>query len=91
MHVVARRMYRLSRLLATAAALARGRGRKNRVREFLFKPVSLEAPRDRAVLVLTKPREIIQGGNYKRPAPRKLNAAVHANNDPAIVKLSILD
>ena len=57
----------------------------------MFKPVSSEAPRDRVVLVLTKPREIIQGGNYKRPAPRKLNAAVHANNDPAIVKLSVLD
>ena len=41
--------------------------------------------------VLTKPREIIQGGNYNCPASRKLNAAVHANNDPAIVKLSVLD
>ena len=71
-------MYRLSCLLATAAALARGRGRKNRVREFLFKPVSSEAPRGR-VLVLTKPREIMQSGNDNGPAPRKLDAAVHAN------------
>ena len=66
----------------------RGRGRKNRVREFLFKPVSSEAPRDRVVLVLTKPREIMQSGNYNCPAPRKLDAAVI---DPAIVKLSVLD
>ena len=72
-------MYRLSCLLATAAALARGRGRKNRVREFLFKPASSEAPRERVVLVLTKPREIMQRGNDNCPAPRKLDAAVHAN------------
>jgi len=76
-------------------------GVKIGVREFLLKPVSSEAPRDRVVLVLTtardpvsvltKPREIIQGGNYNCSSPRKLNAAVHANNDPAIVKLSVLD
>ena len=65
-------------------------GVKIGVREFLLKPVSSEAPRDRVVLVLTKPREIIQGGNYNCSSPRKLNAAVHANNDPAIVKLSVL-
>ena len=82
-------MYRLSCLLATAVALARGRGRKNRVREFLFKPVSSEAPRGR-VLVLTKPREIMQSGNdnCRRRAswtPRCMPI------DPAIVKLSVLD
>ena len=40
------------------------------------------------MLVLTKPREIMQSGNYNCPAPRKLDAAVL---DPAIVKLSVLD
>ena len=66
-------------------------GVKIGVREFLLKPVSSEAPRDRVVSVLAKPREIMRSGNYNCPAPRKLNAAVHANNDPAIVKLSVLD
>jgi len=33
----------------------------------------------------------MQSGNYNCPAPRKLDAAMHANNDQAIVKLSVLD
>src|SRR3974390_273417 len=49
---LAENLYRLSCLLATAGALARGRGRQKRG----LKPVSSEAPRDRVVLVLTKPR-----------------------------------
>jgi DNA-binding response OmpR family regulator len=60
------------------------------VNEFLLKPVSAKALRDRMASVLTKPRKIMQSGDYYGPAPRKLAAAVHADNDQAVANLSLL-
>jgi DNA-binding response OmpR family regulator len=61
------------------------------VNEFLLKPVSVKALQDRMIAVLTKPRQIMKDGNYYGPTPRKLAAAIHADNDQAIAKLSVLD
>jgi CheY-like chemotaxis protein len=58
------------------------------VNEFLLKPVSVKALQDRMVSVLTKPREVVRSGDYYGPLPRKLAAAVHADNDQAIANLS---
>jgi CheY-like chemotaxis protein len=60
------------------------------VNEFLLKPVSSKALQDRMVAVLINPRQIMQSGDYYGPAPRKLAAAVHADNDQAIANLSLL-
>jgi CheY-like chemotaxis protein len=59
------------------------------VNEFLLKPVSVKALQDRMVSVLTKPREVVKSGDYYGPVPRKLAAAVHADNDEAILNLSL--
>lgn len=61
------------------------------VNEFLLKPVSAKALHDRIVAVLTKPRPLVKAENYYGPAPRKLAAAVHADNDQAIANLVLLD
>ena len=61
------------------------------VNEFLLKPVSSKALQDRMVAVLTKPRQIMQSGDYYGPTPRKLAAAIHADNDQAIANLSVLN
>ena len=61
------------------------------VNEFLLKPVSVKALQDRMVEVLTQPRQIMKDGDYYGPAPRKLAAAIHADNDEAIAKLSVVD
>src|SRR6202162_1602912 len=61
------------------------------VNEFLLKPVSVKALQDRMVAVLTKQRQIMQSGDYYGPAPRKLAAAVHADNDQAIANLSFVN
>lgn len=42
------------------------------VNEFLLKPVSTKALRDRMAAVLLNPRPNIRSGNYYGPAPRKL-------------------
>jgi DNA-binding response OmpR family regulator len=60
------------------------------VNEFLLKPVSSKALQDRMVAVLINPRQIMQSGDYYGPAPRKLAACVHADNDQAIANLSLL-
>lgn len=52
------------------------------VNEFLLKPVSSKALRDRMVAVLTKPRPPVKSGDYYGPAPRKL-ANIHEENDNA--------
>jgi two-component system, chemotaxis family, chemotaxis protein CheY len=52
------------------------------VNEFLLKPVSSKALRDRIVAVLTKPRPLVKSGDYFGPAPRKL-ANIHEDNDNA--------
>ncbi|MGH6725174.1 MAG: response regulator transcription factor [Pseudolabrys sp.] len=61
------------------------------VNEFLLKPVSVKALQDRVTTVLTRPRQIMQNGDYYGPAPRKLAAAVHADNDQAIANLGLLN
>ncbi len=61
------------------------------VNEFLLKPVSSKALQDRLISVLTKPRPLVKSGDYYGPAPRKMAAAVHADNDQAIANLIILN
>jgi CheY-like chemotaxis protein len=61
------------------------------VNEFLLKPVSSKALQDRLVSVLAKPRALIKSGDYYGPAPRRMAAAVHADNDQAIANLIMLN
>jgi two-component system, chemotaxis family, chemotaxis protein CheY len=61
------------------------------VNEFLLKPVSSKALQDRLISALIKPRLAMKDGNYYGPVPRKMVAAVHADNDRAIAKLVMLD
>lgn len=61
------------------------------VNEFLLKPVSSKALQDRLVAVLAKPRRVVSSGAYYGPAPRKLAASVHADNDAAIANLIMLN
>jgi two-component system chemotaxis response regulator CheY len=61
------------------------------VNEFLLKPVSSKALQDRMAAVLIKPRPLMKSGDYYGPAPRKLAAAVHADNDQAIANLVLLN
>ena len=44
------------------------------VNEFLLKPVSSKALRDRMVSVLMRPRPMVRSGNYYGPKPRQLTA-----------------
>jgi two-component system, chemotaxis family, chemotaxis protein CheY len=60
------------------------------VDEFLLKPVSSKALQDRLVSVLTKPRPVVNTGDYYGPAPRKMVTAVHADNDEVIANLILL-
>lgn len=60
------------------------------VNEFLLKPVSSKSLQDRLVAVLTKPRPMVQTGNYYGPAPRNM-ATVHKDTDEAIVKLVLVN
>jgi CheY-like chemotaxis protein len=55
------------------------------VNEFLLKPVSSKALRDRMVAVLAKPRPLVRSGDYYGPAPRKLIGDIHADGDAAVV------
>ena len=59
------------------------------VNEFLLKPVSVKALQDRVASVLTKPRDIVKSGGYYGPVPRNLGSAIHADNDLAIIDLSL--
>ncbi|MDO9414325.1 MAG: response regulator [Pseudolabrys sp.] len=52
------------------------------VNEFLLKPVSSKALRDRMIAVMTKPRPLVKSGGYYGPAPRKL-VDIHQDNDEA--------
>jgi two-component system, chemotaxis family, chemotaxis protein CheY len=61
------------------------------VNEFLLKPVSVKALQDRMVSVLTRPREVVRSGDYYGPLPRKMAAAIHADNDQAIANLSAVN
>jgi two-component system chemotaxis response regulator CheY len=61
------------------------------INEFLLKPVSSKALRDRLMAVLTDPRPLVKSGNYYGPAPRKVVASVNADNDRAIANLILLN
>jgi CheY-like chemotaxis protein len=61
------------------------------VNEFLLKPVSSKALQDRLVSVLTKPRRLVKSGDYYGPAPRKMVAAVNADNDETIASLFVIN
>jgi CheY-like chemotaxis protein len=62
------------------------------VNEFLLKPVSQNALRERLVAVLTNPRPLVRHGDYYGPAPRKMAAAaVHEDNDAAIASLYMVN
>lgn len=49
--------------------------------EFLLKPVSSKALKDRLVAVLANPRPMIWSGKNYRPAPRKMTSAILAGGD----------
>ena len=59
------------------------------VNEFLLKPVSVKALQDRVASVLTNPREVVKSGGYYGPVPRKMATSIHADNDMAIIDLSL--
>ena len=65
------------------------------VNEFLLKPVSTNALRDRLVSVLLNPRKMVSSGPYYGPMPRKfataLHTNVHADNDEAVAKVFMLN
>jgi DNA-binding response OmpR family regulator len=65
------------------------------VNEFLLKPVSTNALRDRLVSVLLNPRKMVSSGPYYGPMPRKfataLHTNVHADNDQAVAKVFMLN
>jgi CheY-like chemotaxis protein len=60
------------------------------VNEFLLKPVSSKALRDRLVSVLVRPRPIVKSGNYYGPAPRQVSA-VAAEIDRDVTRLVLVN
>ena len=60
------------------------------VNEFLLKPVSAKSLQDSLLSVLTKPRPVVQKGNYYGPMPRKM-VAVHADGDEAVANLVLVN
>jgi CheY-like chemotaxis protein len=75
-----------------------GHGEKSRVleaveigvNEFLLKPVSSKALRDRLIAVLVKPRRMLKDGSYYGPAPRKLALDIQADNDRAVAHNTVI-
>jgi CheY-like chemotaxis protein len=61
------------------------------VNEFLLKPVSTKALRDRLSAVLCNPRPVVSSGSYYGPAPRKLGTAIWADADEAHANLVLLN
>ena len=61
------------------------------VHEFLLKPVSTKALRDRLLAVLLNPRPIVSSGAYYGPMPRKFAAAVHADIDETVAKVVMVN
>jgi len=55
------------------------------VNEFLLKPVSSKALKDRMIAVLTNPRPFVRNGDYYGPAPRKLLPGIHSDGDQAML------
>lgn len=60
------------------------------INEFLLKPVSSNALRDRVVSVLLQPRPMVRRGNYYGPAPRK-PTAVRAEAERVFGNLVLLN
>ena len=61
------------------------------VNEFLLKPVSTKALRDRLSAVLCNPRPMVSSGSYYGPTPRKLASAIWADSDEAVTSLVLLN
>ena len=61
------------------------------VNEFLLKPVSSKSLQDRMVAVLTKPRPVVQSGDYYGPVPRNLAATMNEDGDHAIANLVLVN
>lgn len=53
------------------------------VNEFLIKPVSSKALRDRLIAVLANPRPMVRNGDYYGPMPRKLTPVVDSEQTVA--------
>ena len=60
------------------------------VNEFLLKPVSTKALRDRLNAVLCNPRPMVSSGSYYGPAPRKLGTALWSDADDAVASLVLV-
>jgi two-component system, chemotaxis family, chemotaxis protein CheY len=60
------------------------------VNEFLLKPVSVKALRERLVAVLANPRPMVRSGDYYGPMPRKL-AAINSDGDEAVASLYMVN
>jgi two-component system, chemotaxis family, chemotaxis protein CheY len=61
------------------------------VNEFLLKPVSTKALRDRLSTVLCNPRPMVSSGSYYGPTPRKLASAIWSDADDAHANLVLLN
>jgi two-component system chemotaxis response regulator CheY len=60
------------------------------VNEFLLKPVSVKALRERLVAVLANPRPIIRSGDYYGPLQRKL-VEINKDGDEAVASLYLVN
>jgi len=60
------------------------------VNEFLLKPVSTKALRDRLTAVLCHPRPMVSSGSYYGPAPRKLGTGIWSDADDAVASLVVV-
>src|SRR6185437_12089440 len=61
------------------------------VNEFLLKPVSTKALRDRLAAVLANPRRMVSNGPYYGPAPRKHATVLNQSADEAMAKYVMLN
>jgi DNA-binding response OmpR family regulator len=61
------------------------------VNEFLLKPVSTKALRDRLAAVLANPRRMVSNGPYYGPAPRKHATVLQQSADEAMAKYVMLN
>ena len=61
------------------------------VNEFLLKPVSTKALRDRLTAVLCNPRPMVSSGPYYGPTPRKLGTGIWSDSDEAVASLVLLN
>ena len=61
------------------------------VNEFLLKPVSSTALRERLIAVLANPRPMVRQGDYYGPLPRKLLPEIHDDADQTTARLYFLN